>query len=90
MGHDAHADLQIERNFIGAQPVSLKRASSPDPRNHTQGTVMNFTRTLGSLFLLTAFGTHANAQLTREAVYANKPQAPTATAAAASAAGYAR
>jgi Domain of unknown function (DUF4148) len=31
---------------------------------------MNFTRTLGSLLLLAALGTHANAQLTREQVKA--------------------
>jgi Domain of unknown function (DUF4148) len=36
---------------------------------------MNFTRTLGSLLLLAAFGTHANAQLTREQVKAELAEA---------------
>jgi ribosomal protein L30E len=36
---------------------------------------MNFTRTLGSLLLLAAFGTHANAQLTREQVRAELAEA---------------
>jgi Domain of unknown function (DUF4148) len=36
---------------------------------------MNFTRTLGSLLVLAAFGTHANAQLTREQVKAELAQA---------------
>jgi Domain of unknown function (DUF4148) len=36
---------------------------------------MNFTRTLGSLLLLATFGTHANAQLTREQVKAELAQA---------------
>jgi hypothetical protein len=36
---------------------------------------MNFIRTLGSLLLLAAFGTHANAQLTREQVKAELAEA---------------
>jgi hypothetical protein len=36
---------------------------------------MNFARTLGSLLLLAAFGTHANAQLTREHVKAELAEA---------------
>jgi Domain of unknown function (DUF4148) len=36
---------------------------------------MNFTRTFGSLLLFAAFGTHANAQLTREQVKAELAEA---------------
>jgi hypothetical protein len=67
--------LLIERNFSSAEAVSLLRATRPASRNRRKGTTMNFTRTLGSLLLLTAFGSHANAQLTREQVKAELAEA---------------
>jgi Domain of unknown function (DUF4148) len=67
--------LRITRNFIAAMPVSQRRATSPASRNRLKGTIMNFTRTLGSLLLLAAFGSHANAQLTREQVKAELAEA---------------
>jgi Domain of unknown function (DUF4148) len=63
------------RNFRCCATVSLGRATSPAFRNRLQGIIMKFTRTLGSLLLLAAFGTHANAQLTREQVNAELAQA---------------
>jgi Domain of unknown function (DUF4148) len=48
---------------------------SPASPNRCKGTVMNITHTLGALLVLTAFGTHANAQLTREQVKAELAEA---------------
>jgi hypothetical protein len=51
-------------------------AEGHEPRTPTpKGLDMNFTRTLGSLLLLAAFGTTAQAQLTREQVKAELAEA---------------